>query len=76
MAAVGLDMEEKKEKVEKEMGDRVDQLKGEKQEHSLEGDFQFLPSELAMQNPEQVITVLGATFDGTFFCSGFSYPLD
>ena len=57
MAAVGLDMEEKKEKVEEDMGDRVERLKGEEQEHSLEGDFQFLPSELAVQNPEQVITI-------------------
>ena len=75
MAAVGLDdMEEKKEKVEEEKGDRVEKLKEE--EHSLEGDFQFLPSELALHNPEQVITFLGTTSNGTYFLSGFICPLD
>ena len=67
MAAVGLDdMEEKKEKVEEEKGDRVEKLKEE--EHSLEGDFQFLPSQLALNNLEQVITFssFSATNDGIF----------
>ena len=51
MAAVGVDMEEKKEEGEKE------ELRGgaEKAEHSLEGDFQFLPNELTNEpNPDEV----------------------
>ena len=40
MAAVGLDMEEKGEKMV---------------EHSLEGDFQFIPTELTMSKSAQVM---------------------
>ena len=40
MAAVGLDMEEKGEKLV---------------EHSLEGDFQFIPTELTMSKSAQVM---------------------
>ena len=50
MAAVGVDMEEKKEEEEK-----GEQRRGaEKAEHSLEGDFQFLPNELILPNPNEV----------------------
>ena len=51
MAAVGVDMEEKKEEEEK-----GEQRAGgaEKAEHSLEGDFQFLPNELILPNPDEV----------------------
>ena len=51
MAAVGVDMEEKKEAEEK-----GEQRAGgaEKAEHSLEGDFQFLPNELILPNPDEV----------------------
>ena len=44
MAAVGLDMEEKEEK-----------KKAELVEHSLEGDFQFIPTELTMSKSAQVM---------------------
>ena len=44
MAAVGLDMEEKEEKKKEELA-----------EHSLEGDFQFIPTELTMSKSAQVI---------------------
>ena len=51
MAAVGVDMEEKKE--EEEKGEQR-AGGGEKAEHSLEGDFQFLPNELILPNPDEV----------------------
>ena len=47
MAAVGLDMEEKEEKEEKKNEKLV--------EHSLEGDFQFIPTELTMSKSAQVM---------------------
>ena len=50
MAAVGVDMEEKKE--EEEKGEQ--RAGAKKEEHSLEGDFQFLPNELILPNPDEV----------------------
>ena len=44
MAAVGLDMEEKEKKMEERLA-----------EHSLEGDFQFIPTELTMSKSAQVM---------------------
>ena len=52
MAAVGVDMEEKKEE-EEEKGE-TRRPGAEKAEHSLEGDFQFLPNELILPNPDEV----------------------
>ena len=44
MAAVGLDMEEKEKKNKEKLV-----------EHSLEGDFQFIPTELTMSKSAQVM---------------------
>ena len=44
MAAVGVDMEEKEEKKKEELV-----------EHSLEGDFQFIPTALTMSKSAQVM---------------------
>ena len=44
MAAVGLDMEEKEQKKMEELA-----------EHSLEGDFQFIPTELTMSRSARVM---------------------
>ena len=72
MAAVGLDdMEEKKEKVEEGKGDRVEKLKEE--EHSLEGDFQFLPNELTLHNPDQVSSFLHLLIEVVLFISIFHF---
>ena len=76
MAGVVEDMEEKGEMKREKVEKKEESLEKVRVEHSLEGDFQFLPSELALHNPEQVITFLGATSNGTYFLSGFIWPLD
>ena len=59
---VGVDMEEKQESVEEKRGDGGEQLaqggeQGEQRgegEHSLEGDFQFLPNDFTLPSSDKV----------------------
>ena len=54
MAGVVGDMEEKGEMKREKVEKKEESLEKVRVEHSLEGDFQFLPNELTLHNPDQV----------------------
>ena len=56
MAGVVEDMEEKGEMKREKVEEKEESLEKVRVEHSLEGDFQFLPNELTLHNPDQVIS--------------------
>ena len=73
MAGVVEDMEEKGEMKREKVEKKEDSLEKVRVEHSLEGDFQFLPNELTLHNPDQVSSFLHLLIEVVLFISIFHF---
>ena len=73
MAGVVEDMEEKGEMKREKVEKKEESLEKVRVEHSLEGDFQFLPNELTLHNPDQVSSFLHLLIEVVLFISIFHF---